>query len=265
MPEASNSTESASPSPTARTATWPAILGAALRLALVVVPYALGRAYVGGWWAGLGLGDWPIDYQIDDYIYLGFVAFANGTSWFMGEGAVARVLQVLGISVAAVLLWVTLNHALDVLERRARTATVAWRERIRIRIRQGFWRRLLTSAVAVPMVSLGAMAAALWLAIVLVLPVWAAERIGRNAALDLRADLRVPTKAARFPTVELTAPVRTAVPLRLLQCTTDWCVVAAGADVHLVPKAMVRHAGPARLLKAPSAPAPRRPGVSKTT
>lgn len=233
---------------------WTVPTSVLARVLTLIAPYAIGRAYINGWWAGLGLGDWPVDYAIDDYLYLGFVAFANGTGRFAGENFLTYVIAFALGAMAVAVLWTTLDLILNLLV----TRTKHWRQRLQQRASR---RRKPHPLIKIGQAALGAgvftligIAAWLWVALILVLPVAYAERVGRAEAEHLRDDLNTPQKAHKFPIATLSIPVTTKSTLRLVQCTADWCVVAAGRDVHLVPKSTVAHAGPTALLKERTSP-----------
>lgn len=230
---------------------WPVPIAALARLLILIVPYALGRAYAGGWWSGMGLGDWPVDYAIDDYLYFGFVALSNATFRFAGDGVLTRTLGVVLGAVAVVVIWYVVDLVVAYAAAQRRRWHRAARRWLTKNRRDSHFFRIIQAALGTTFVTLSAMAVWLWLAIVLIMPVALAERVGRAEAARLRADLTDPERSSRYAPVTLTMPVATTVQIRLIQCTADWCVIGAGRNVHLVPKATLAHAGPSPLFKRP--------------
>lgn len=223
-------------------------LGAVTRLLLIIIPYAMGRAFVGGWWHALGLGTGLDRYTVDDYLFFGFFALVGGTTDFMSDGLPTRLLQVVAGVTLLVAMYVVIDRGMDALARRMRS--VSRRRRVRARLarwaRKGrglLWLRgpLLFGFLTVPMI-------ALWSGLVVfaLLPVACAERAGYRDGERLARRMQDPQLATRYPLATLT-PAAGGGVTRLMQCSSDWCVVHVAGRFHAVPKARVAHAGPAPL------------------
>lgn len=231
-------------------------IGAAIRLLLIVIPYVMGRAYIGGWWKSLGLGDGLDRYSFDDYVFYGFFALVGGTTDFMSDGLALRLLKV-GLGVTGLFTtYIAVDRGMDWLVRRMRS--VRQREKARDRVEEFMkrWSRLAWLRGPLTFGFLTLPLTAMWatLVVLALIPVALAERAGWNEGQRLRERINV-TDTSRYPIATLSAKLGVTSTARLLQCSTDWCVVYVDRNFHALPKADVQHVGLTALpvSKAPAA------------
>lgn len=237
-------------------------IGAAIRLLLIVIPYVMGRAYIGGWWKSLGLGDGLDRYSFDDYIFFGFFALVGGTTDFLSDGVAWRLAKV-GFGVFLLLTtYIVVDRAMDWLVDRMRS--IRQQEKVQDYV-EGLmarwtwlpWLRgpLMFGFLTLPLV-------AMWsgLVVLSLVPVLLAERAGSNEANRLRERINI-SQTTRYPIATLSPKLGVSSTARLLQCSTDWCVVYVDRNFHALPKADVLHVGPTALRVAK--PAPRLPKATQ--
>lgn len=213
-----------------------------IRITAVAVPvlYVMGRIYADGYWYSLGLSSSLLSFDVDDYLYLGFVAVVigssallditgHGTGWYALVGGVA--LSIFTTLVAAIDHWVTtsVRRRLKVIDER----TARWRER------HGGWMSIIVYpavAIGIGFYSLFIVFFTVLIAVVLILvllqkagTISATHDSERYAAYAAGKVTETPIGRVRYQ--RHGESVRHAL---LLECSDQWCVVyEAGAFVAI--------------------------------
>lgn len=219
----------------------------AAKLAIVVVPYGLGRAFIDGRWNALHLAPVTHHYDVGDYVYFFLVATLNGLVWVLRNPLGLGLIGFAAVVFATLALYSGLGRLLDTTIQRTRAARwgAALRRWVkRTRVRNPWYWQPLQWALFVPPV-LGVVLIALLL---LVVPLIAYDAIGRADASDLRTQLRG-TAEGPYPHVYLAEPTLapSGTVVRLVECPDTSCVVAVGDRMYLLPGSLIRYAGPAPL------------------
>ena len=226
---------------------WSRTMESLARFVAISVPvlYVVGRSYIEGYWLALNLDVDLMHYEFNEYLYFGFFCFLAGINKLFVGNALLHTTFFLGAVFSIIGIYLLTGHLMSWAERlaerkRALLISFATRHRWLWLIRYG--RPLFAIAIASNVVLSLVLAAALLGAV----PVQVARALGKDIGNSTRQRVQHWRQSPpTWPPVRLKSGESIS-DLRLLQCSTDWCVVANPKGVIVIPKddvAMVVGAG----------------------